>query len=113
MLIPSVRYVQAQRARRQFRADMMDMVRDVDVVLMPGIQAPAPRDLNTTGNAMFQQPWTSSGLPSIVIPSGLSQDGLPLAIQLAGLPWDEGKLLAAAAWCESVLGVSLSPPDSS
>ncbi len=111
MLIPSVRYVQAQRARRQFRVDMMAMVQQVDVVLMPGIQAPAPRDLNTTGNAMFQQPWTSSGLPSIVIPSGLAEDGLPLAIQLAGLPWDEGKLLAAAGWCESVLGVNLSPPD--
>ena len=111
MLIPSVRYVQAQRARRQFRADMMAMVREVDVVLTPAIQAPAPRDLSTTGDAMFQQPWTSSGLPSIVVPSGLSQDGLPLAIQLAGLPWDEGKLLAAAGWCESVLGISLSPPD--
>jgi len=111
MLIPSVRYVQAQRARRQFRVDMMAMVREVDVVLTPAIQAPAPRDLSTTGDAMFQQPWTSSGLPSIVVPSGLSQDGLPLAIQLAGLPWDEGKLLAAAGWCESVLGVSLSPPD--
>ena len=111
MLIPSVRYVQAQRARRQFRADMMAMVREVDVVLTPGIQAPAPRDLSTTGDAMFQQPWTSSGLPSIVVPSGLSQDGLPLAVQLAGLPWDEGKLLAAAGWCESVLGVSLAPPD--
>ena len=111
MLIPSVRYVQAQRARRQFRADMMAMVREVDVVLTPAIQAPAPRDLSTTGDAMFQQPWTSSGLPSIVVPSGLSRDGLPLAIQLAGLPWDEGKLLAAAGWCESVLGISLSPPD--
>ena len=111
MLIPSVRYVQAQRARRQFRVDMMAMVREVDVVLTPAIQSPAPRDLSTTGDAMFQQPWTSSGLPSIVVPSGLSQDGLPLAIQLAGLPWDEGKLLAAAGWCESVLGVSLSPPD--
>jgi len=111
MLIPSVRYVQAQRARRQFRVDMMAMVREVDVVLTPAIQAPAPRDLSTTGDAMFQQPWTSSGLPSIVVPSGLSQDGLPLAIQLAGLPWDEGKLLAAAGWCESVLGISLSPPD--
>ena len=111
MLIPSVRYVQAQRARRQFRADMMAMVRGLDVVLTPGTPAPAPRDLNTTGNAMFQSPWTSSGLPSIVIPSGLSQEGLPLAIQLAGLPWDEGKLLAAAGWCEAALGAALSPPD--
>jgi len=60
---------------------------------------------------VFQQPWTSSGLPTIVLPSGLSESGLPLGIQLAGLPLEEGKLLAAARWCEEELGVSLSPPN--
>ena len=59
---------------------------------------------------MFQQPWTSSGLPTITLPSGLSEDGLPLGVQLAALPFDEGKMFAAAAWCENVLGVSLNPP---
>jgi Asp-tRNA(Asn)/Glu-tRNA(Gln) amidotransferase A subunit family amidase len=45
------------------------------------------------------------------VPSGLSEEGLPLAVQLAGLPLEEGKLLAASRWCEAVLAVSLSPPD--
>ena len=110
MLIPSVDYLRAQRMRRQFRQDIIETVSQVDVALMPTTQSPAPRNLNTTGDAMFQQPWTSSGLPTISLPSGLSEDGLPLGVQLAVLPFDEGKLFAAAAWCENVLGVSLSPP---
>ena len=90
---------------------MIAMVKGVDVVLTPATPAPAPRDLSNTGDPLFQVPWTSAGLPTIVVPSGLSEEGLPLAVQLGGLPMEEGKLLAAARWCEDTLGVSLSPPD--
>jgi aspartyl-tRNA(Asn)/glutamyl-tRNA(Gln) amidotransferase subunit A len=110
MMIPGIRYVQAQRLRRQFRQDMVKMVGQVDVVLTPAIPEPAPRDLNTTGDPVFQQPWTSSGLPTITLPSGLSESGLPLGIQLGGIPLEEGKLLAAAQWCERTLRISLFPP---
>lgn len=103
--------MQAQRLRRQFRHDMVEMVERVDVVLTPATPEPAPRDLTTTGDPVFQSAWTSSGLPTIAIPTGLSQAGMPLAIQLAGLPFQEGKLLAAASWCEAALGVRLWPPD--
>ena len=111
MLIPGVRYVQAQRLRRQFRQDMVDMVNRVDVVMMPATPAPAPEGLESTGDPAFQQPWTSSGLPTIVLPSGVSESGLPLAIQLGAPPLEEGRLFGAAHWCETVLGVELSPPD--
>ena len=110
MMIPGVRYIQAQRLRRQFRQDMIEMVKRVDLVLTPAVPEPAPRDLTTTGDPVFQSPWTSCGLPTIALPSGLSESGLPLGIQLGGLPFEEGKLLAAARWCETSLGVSLSPP---
>ncbi len=110
MLVPGVRYLQAQRLRRQFRQDMIDMVKGVDAVLTPTTPAPPPRDLNTTGDPAFQVPWTSSGLPSITIPSGLTNSGVPLGVQLGGLPFEEGRLLAAAGWCEEALGVNLSPP---
>ena len=111
MMIPGIRYVQAQRLRRQFRLDMVEMVGRVDVVLTPAISEPAPRDLTTTGDPVFQQAWTSCGLPTITLPSGLSESGLPLGIQLGGLPLEEGKLLGAAQWCERALGINLSPPD--
>ena len=111
MLVPAVSYLQAQRLRREFQQDMIAALSSVDAALLPSAPAPAPRDLNTTGDAVFQVPWTSSGLPSVSIPSGLSSDGLPLGVQLAGLPLQEGPLLGVARWCESALGVSLWPPD--
>ena len=110
MLVPSVDYLKAQRLRRIFRQEMTAMLDGYDVVLTPAIPAPAPRDLNTTGDAAFQSPWTSAGLPTVVIPSGMSQDGLPLGIQFAAAPWQEGKLLGAAQWAQKVLAVSMSPP---
>ena len=111
MLVPATKYLQAQRLRRQFRHDMVQMVRQVDAVLTPATPAPAPKDRNTTGDASFQVPWTTSGLPTVTLPSGLSEDGMPLAVQLGGLPFEEGKLLGTAKWCETAIGVQLSPPN--
>ncbi len=110
MLIPSVTYLQAQRLRREFRRDLTELAQRVDALLMPATPAPAPKDLNTTGDAAFQAPWTSAGLPTIVIPSGLSEVGLPLGIQFAAPPFEEGQLLGVARWCEQALGLNLRPP---
>ena len=106
----AVRYAQAQRMRDGFRTDIVDALRGVDAALMPATPEPAPRDLSTTGDPAFQSPWTLAGLPAIVIPSGMSESGLPIAAQLAGAPWQDGKLLGVARWCENVLESGLWPP---
>ena len=111
ILIPGVRYVQAQRMRRHFREEMAAMSNQVDALLTPATPAPAPRDLTTTGDPLFQSPWTFAGLPTITIPSGLSHGGMPLGIQLEGQLFGEAHLLAVARWCEATLGVSLAPPE--
>ena len=111
MLVPATKYLQAMRLRRQFRQDMVQTVGKVDVLLTPATPAPAPKDRNTTGDASFQVPWTSSGLPTVTLPSGLSEAGMPLAVQLGGLPFEEGKLLGIAKWCETAIGVQLAPPN--
>ena len=110
MLIPAVTYVQSQRIRRRFRRDLVEALKGFDILLTPTTATPAPRDLTTTGNPMFQSPWTFSGLATITVPSGLSESGLPLGIQLASGPFEEEKLLAAAHWCERTLGVQLESP---
>ena len=110
MLTPAVTYIQAQRFRRRFRTAMEETVRGFDALLTPSTTSPAPRDLTTTGDPMLQTPWTTCGFPSITIPSGLSQAGLPLGIQLAAGPFAERSLLATAHWCEQALGVRLTPP---
>ena len=111
IIIPTATYLKAQRLRRQFRADMDRMASNVDVVMTPATPAPAPRDLNTTGDAAFQVPWTAAGLPSVVVPTGLSEMGMPMAVQFGG-PWaEEGKVLGAAQWCERIAGLNQGPPN--
>ena len=110
MVIPGVRYVQALRLRRRFRDEMVDTVAGLDALLTPATPTAAPGDLGTTGDPLFQSPWTFAGMPMITVPSGLNRSGMPLAIQLAGAPFEEARLLRVAQWCEAVLGVEMNPP---
>ena len=111
LIIPPATYLKAQRLRRQFRADMGEMATRVDVVMTPATPAPAPKDLNTTGDAAFQVPWTAAGLPTVTVPTGLSDLGMPMAVQFGG-PWaEEGRVLGAAQWCERIAGLNQGPPN--
>jgi aspartyl-tRNA(Asn)/glutamyl-tRNA(Gln) amidotransferase subunit A len=109
-VIPGVEYLRAQRLRRLFQEEVERMFRDVDVLLTPATPAAAPRDLNTTGDPRFQSPWTYAGVPTIALPSGLSQHGLPLGVQLIAPARQEEGLLRTARWCEATLNVTLEPP---
>jgi aspartyl-tRNA(Asn)/glutamyl-tRNA(Gln) amidotransferase subunit A len=108
-LIPAAAYVQAQRLRRRFRNAMQRVLQSADALLTPAVSNTAPA-ISTTGDPAFQAPWTQIGLPAISLPSGLSTEGLPLAVQLAGKMFEEGRLLSVARWCEEVLGPMPAPP---
>jgi aspartyl-tRNA(Asn)/glutamyl-tRNA(Gln) amidotransferase subunit A len=110
LLTPAVAYVRAQRVRRLFHRAAEEAVNGLDVLLSPSTPTPAPRDLSTTGDPVFQTPWTTCGFPAMTIPSGLSGSGLPLGIQMASAPFAEDTLLEAAQWCERVLDITLAPP---
>jgi aspartyl-tRNA(Asn)/glutamyl-tRNA(Gln) amidotransferase subunit A len=49
------------------------------------------------------------GLPAISIPTGISVNGLPTALQLVGKPYEESKLLAIAAQYEALRGPFINP----
>ena len=105
-----VTYSRALERRQRFTFDLRNLASQVDALLTPATPTPALPDRTNTGNTMFQGPWTSAGLPAITIPSGLAASGLPLGLQLIGGDFAEAQLLAAAAWCEGVLDVQLTPP---
>ena len=104
-------YIVALDARRELRAGMAEAHEAFDVLLSPGTPGPAPRDRSTTGPTYFQAPWTWLGCPAINLPTGLAENGMPLGVQLAAGPFQEERLLTAAAWCERALGVRLTPID--
>lgn len=110
-LTPAITYIQAQRFRRVFRRDLDFLTRQWDVLITPSTPTAAPKDLSTTGDPMFQSPWTLAGLPAITIPSGIDHSSnMPLGIQLVASSFAENRLLAVAHWCEAVLDARLRPP---
>ena len=106
----AVDYAESLGTQQAFKRDMREAMRGFDALLTPSTTSAAPRDLTTTGDPVFQTPWTTCGFPAISVPSGLSRSGLPLGIQLASAPFQEETLLATAHWCEKVLDLNLSPP---
>ena len=109
LAVSATEYVKAQELRRIFTQEITAAIKPFDVILPPSPPAPAP-DTATTGPPTCQWPWTTCGFPAITVPSGLSQDGMPLGIQLAATSLNEKKLLVVAKWCEDVLGVRLASP---
>lgn len=102
-------YLAAQAARGQVREAVRAIAARYDAFLLPTIGAPAPRGLASTGDPSFCSPWSFLGMPAITLPTGV-EGGLPLAVQLVAAPWSEARLLAAAAWCERVIGFTAGPP---
>ena len=52
-----------------------------------------------------------TGQPSIVLPCGLSREGLPIGLQLTGKRWGEARLLGIAKVLEKLLPPCPVPPD--
>ena len=105
----AVGYINANRARLRFRADVTPILAAHDALLSPTAPTPAPAGLGSTGDGSLCAPWSYTGMPSISLPSGLAASGLPFAVQLTTGAGHEQFLLRVAAWCEGVLRFSAAP----
>jgi Asp-tRNA(Asn)/Glu-tRNA(Gln) amidotransferase A subunit family amidase len=106
---PALEYAWCKEAQLKLREAMRACFTRVDALLTPATPGPAP-DAATTGDPVFNSPWSYTGLPTVCFPAGRSPEGLPLGVQLVGAPWSENGLLAIAAWCENVLGFEIGEP---
>ncbi len=80
----------------------LKMFAEVDVLVTPASKG-AASDKATTGDPVMNSPWSFLGFPTVTFPMALSDEGLPLGVQLIGKPNEELALFRAALWCESVL----------
>lgn len=94
-------YVEAQRRRRVLVDAMTPLYEQYHVLVTAGPYGPAPR-LDSHDPAAFWRkpsiatPFDVTGGPAMSICNGFSETGLPLALQIAGRPFDEGTVLRVA-----------------
>jgi len=95
-------YVNATRLRRKLTAQFHALFDQVDVVLTASSLDPAcriddPDMVEYTYGRQARAPFNVTGSPAISVPSGFSEAGLPLAIQLVGKPFSEALLYRVAS----------------
>jgi aspartyl-tRNA(Asn)/glutamyl-tRNA(Gln) amidotransferase subunit A len=111
-------YVRAQKIRTLIKRDFERVYAEgVDAILTPATPS-AAFGLGEKGssdpvemylNDIFTVTVNMAGLPGIAVPAGASSEGLPLALQLIGRPFDEETLFAAARVIEQA-APKLEPP---
>ena len=110
LAMSAVEYSAAMMRLSEFRRRVPAMLGQFDALIMPATDTTAPATLTTTGNKAFQAPWSCSGLPVVSLPSGLADDGMPVAVQLVGRYYQEIPLLRIGQWCETAFDFRQVPP---
>jgi len=103
--IPASELGRAIQGREKLRHELTALMDEhgIDLWLSPGAPEPALKGLDSTGDPVMNLPWTHSGLPTICLPSGVNEQGLPLGLQVAGLWYADEKLLHWGLELENVL----------
>jgi aspartyl-tRNA(Asn)/glutamyl-tRNA(Gln) amidotransferase subunit A len=119
-LLPGSWYVKAQRFRRHYRAQVLKLFEEVDIILAPATPRSAPRlgqtmmtidgvDLPVRANlGLFTQPISFIGLPVVAVPTR-KPDAMPIGVQVIARPYDEAAALRVSAYLEKE-GVCVSTP---
>ncbi len=108
LFVTATQYVKAQRVRSVIRKEFCKVFERVDVLITPALPILAPRldqhSVTISGKresvrsalTRLMRPYNLVGIPTIVIPCGFSNSGLPMALQIAGRPFEESTILAVA-----------------
>ncbi len=109
-------YLKAQRIRSLILRDFTDAFERVDAILTPS----TPSAAFPTGekmddpvamylNDVFTVPVNLAGLPGISVPAGLSEEGLPLGLQVIGRAFDEETVLKVGEVLETAAAFTARP----
>ncbi|MGH2729430.1 MAG: amidase family protein, partial [Actinomycetota bacterium] len=94
-------YMRAQRIRTINIRQWMKIFDDVDAVLTPTTPRPAPPKEEAQATGVFElvnytSAFDFNGCPSISVPAGFTEDGLPVGLMLSARPFNEPLLLQLA-----------------
>jgi aspartyl-tRNA(Asn)/glutamyl-tRNA(Gln) amidotransferase subunit A len=116
--VPATVYLKATRARAIFRDSMARLFADhgIDAVLAPTLPTAAidADRLVIEGTGLDESvgvawtrltmPFNATGQPVLAIPCGVDREGLPIGLQLAGIPGQEASLFETGVLVERALG---------
>jgi len=95
----------------RYRTRMLVFMQSFDLIVCP--TSPGPANLHGERNeTMFDYtlPFSLTGQPCVVVPSGRSREGLPIGVQIVAEAWREDAAIAAAGSIETTLGGWRRPP---
>ena len=108
LFVGAADYLKAQQARSLFDLEARRLLEEVDLLAGPTEPVTAPRILapqvqageetvgTTAALTHFTRPYNITGFPAVSAPCGFSRDGMPIGLQLAGRPYEDGMVLRAA-----------------
>ena len=90
-------YVEAVRMRRELAVEFARAIAEVDVAVSANATGPAPpidtlSTYSTFERASYTAPYNLTGSPALSVPIGF-EDGLPLAFQIVGKPFDDAGVM--------------------
>lgn len=114
-LIPAAVYHRAMRGRVLVRREVLQALAGVDALICPTSLHPpgrieASRETVDSEEAMTRKvllrristyPFSMANVPALALPMGFSATGLPLSLQIAGRPFDEGTVFRIAGAFEA------------
>jgi aspartyl-tRNA(Asn)/glutamyl-tRNA(Gln) amidotransferase subunit A len=121
LLITAADYHQAQRLRAHYRQQTALLFQEVDLLLTPACPVVAPRiddpyvDFGgqrvdaRTALSRYLRSINFLGLPAMVLPCGVDDHHLPIAVQLVGAFADDEYVLRASILVEEVLAFTAQP----
>ena len=119
-MIPAPLVDRAQKFRRWYRAQVLELFKSVDVLIAPATPCIAPKLGQTTfvlngvelpvraNIGIHTQPISFIGLPVVAVPVAL--EPMPIGVQIIAAPWREDVALRVAYALERMGVVSAPPP---
>jgi Asp-tRNA(Asn)/Glu-tRNA(Gln) amidotransferase A subunit family amidase len=94
----------AKEGQKVARDELESVLRasGADVWISPAATGPAPEGIGSTGDPIMNLPWTHTGVPTVTVPAGKAQNGLPLGLQCASAFSTDEHLLQWAGQIERV-----------
>jgi len=101
--VTTTEYVRSLNQLRLITARATDEIIRFDALLTYSAPGPAPKGHTHTGESSCNRVWSALGCPALHLPTGLSNNGLPIGVQLVAMPWSDLRLLEIGQQIERLI----------